>query len=180
MQTSHNADRRFFILNGVVSTAALSFLTWLLLFHRGESVGETDLRFMPAVNAGLNATAAVLLILGRLAIVKKNIQLHRSLMVSSFAASAVFLVGYVAYHAVHGDTKFGGQGSVRSIYFGLLISHVLLSVLVVPLSLSAFYFAFTKQFVKHVKVTRILHPVWLYVSVTGVVVFFMLRPYYLA
>lgn len=171
------SDRSFFIFNAVLSTAALGGLAWLLLAHRGVE-GGPDLRFMPMVNALFNATSATLLVVGRIAIARKKIELHRYLMVSAFVSSALFLIGYVAYHAVHGDTKFGGTGGVRTFYLLLLASHVLLSVVVVPGCLAAFWFAFKKDFSKHTRVTRWLHPIWLYVSVTGVVVFLMLRPYY--
>jgi putative membrane protein len=169
-------DRSFFLFNALLSTAALAGLAWLLLAHQGT--GGADLRFMPGVNAVLNGTAATLLLAGRWAAVKKKLELHRSLMVSAFVASALFLVGYVAYHAVHGDTKFGGTGAVRAVYLFILASHVLLSLGVVPLCLAAFWFAWKKDFTRHTRVTRWLHPLWLYVSVTGVVVFLMLRPYY--
>lgn len=171
-------DRAFFIFNGLVSVVALSLLAWLLLIHGGMKNSTLDLRFMPMVNACFNAVAATLLIAGWVAIKRKNVELHRYLMVSAFAASALFLVGYLAYHAVHGDTKFGGVGLMRTVYLVILVTHVLLSMVIVPLALSAFYFAWRRDFRAHVKVTRVLHPVWLYVSVTGVVVFLMLRPYY--
>ncbi len=178
METTARSDRLFFRFNAVLSVVALSFLAWLLLGRTASANSTLNLRFMPFLNACLNATSAVLLVLGRVAIARKQVERHRYLMVSAFVASALFLVGYVAYHAVHGDTKFGGQGVIRGVYLTLLASHVLLSTCVVPLSLSAFYFAFTKRFTTHVKVTRVLHPIWLYVSVTGVIIFLMLRPYY--
>ncbi len=169
-----NEDRNFFIFNAIVSVAALSLLSWLLLFRQGES-GDLDLHFVPALNAGLNATAATLLLSGWIAIRKRNERLHKRLMVGAFAASALFLVGYLAYHYVHGDTRYQGEGPMRSVYFFVLISHVLLSIPVVPMALSAFYFAWKDRRAAHRKVTRILAPVWLYVSVTGVVVYFMLH-----
>jgi putative membrane protein len=172
------ADRRFFLVNAVVSAAALALLAWLLVFRGASGAVAWDLRFMPAVNAALNATAAVLLVAGRVAIARKRPELHRRLMVAAFAASACFLVGYLAYHAAHGDTRFGGDGAARAVYLAVLASHVLLSVAVVPLALTAFWFAWKKDFARHTRVTRWLHPIWLYVSVTGVVVFLMLRPYY--
>ncbi len=98
-------------------------------------------------------------------------------MVLAVASSALFLVGYVAYHSVHGDTKFGGVGAIRTVYLSILATHVLLSMAVVPLVLTALYFAWRKQFLRHAKVTRVLFPIWLYVSVTGVVIFFMLGGY---
>ena len=171
------SDKRFFVFNAVVSAAALSLLAWLLLFRKSEA-GTVDLHFVPALNACLNATSAALLIAGRVAIARKNQVLHRYLMVSAFVVSAMFLVGYLAYHAVNAETKFGGTGAIKVAYLIVLASHVLLSMTVVPMALSAFYFAFTRQFQKHTRVTRILHPIWLYVSVTGVVIYLLLRPYY--
>jgi putative membrane protein len=167
-------DRPFFIANAIVSTLALSLLAWLLLFRRSVG-GELDLSFMPAINASFNALAAVLLVLGYRAIKRRDAQRHKRLMVSAFCASSLFLVGYVTYHYVHGDTKFAGEGAIRLVYFAILISHVLLSMAIVPLALAAFYYAFQERFATHTKITRVLYPIWLYVSVTGVVIFFMLR-----
>lgn len=166
-------DRGFFLFNAVVSAAALAILAWLLIFRDAGDAGGLDLRFMPAVNAGLNATAAVLLTAGWLAIRAQKVALHKRLMVGSFAASTFFLVGYLAYHYVHGDTRY--QGDHRGLYLGILFSHVVLSIPIVPMALSAFYFAWKRRFAAHKKVTRILAPIWLYVSVTGVVVYFFLR-----
>ena len=165
--------RSFVFFNSVVSAAALAFLAWLLLFHGGARSGGVDLSFMPAVNASFNATAAVLLIAGRFAIARKKIELHKRLMVAAFAVSGLFLLGYVAYHFVHGDTKYAG--AFRPVYLGVLLTHVLASIAVLPLALTAFYFAARRAFDRHAKVTRVLWPIWLYVSVTGVVVFVMLH-----
>lgn len=172
--TLASSDRPFFIVNAVVSTAALAFLAYLLMIHRG-SPGSVDLRFMPAVNATLNGLSASLLVAGWLAVKRRALKLHKYCMVSAFSSSALFLVGYVAYHYVHGDTKYQGTGPLRTAYLILLASHVILSMAVVPLSLTAFYFAFKKAFIQHKRVTRWALPIWLYVSVTGVLVFFMLR-----
>jgi putative membrane protein len=166
-------DRGFFVFNAVVSAAALALLSWLLVFRDTDESGALDLRFMPAVNAGLNATAAVLLVAGWLAIRAKKIGLHKRLMVGAFAASTFFLVGYLAYHYVHGDTRY--EGEHRGLYLTILFSHVVLSIPVVPMALSAFYFAWKQRFATHKKITRILAPIWTYVSVTGVLVYFFLR-----
>jgi putative membrane protein len=174
MESGREDNRAFYLFNAVLSAGALAFLAWLLLLHEGGGV-EADLSFLPAVNAGLNSTAAALLVAGWLAIRSGRRKLHQYLMVSAFAASAVFLVSYVAYHYAHGDTPYAGEGGMRTIYFVVLISHVLLSMAVVPMALSAFFFAYKRRFASHKKVTRILAPIWLYVSVTGVVIFFMLR-----
>lgn len=169
-------DRAFAVFNAVLSVAALGFLAWLLLLNEGSAGAAADsVAFLPAVNAGLNTTAAVLLAAGWVAIRSGRRDVHKYLMVSAFAASALFLVSYVVYHYLHGDTPFTGEGAIRYVYFAILISHVLLSMAIVPMALSAFYLAWRKRFATHKKVTRVLTPIWLYVSVTGVVIYFMLR-----
>lgn len=171
------SDRGFYILNAALSAAALAFLAYLLLVRQADGIGA-DLSFMPAVNACFNAAAAVLLVLAVIAIKKKQVARHQALMISAFAASSLFLVGYLAYHYVHGDTKYPGTGGMRAVYLLVLASHVILSLPVVPMCLAAFYFAFRRRFATHKKITKILFPIWLYVSVTGVVVFLMLRGAY--
>lgn len=169
-------SRSFIYFNAGLSLAVVLFLGWLL-YGRGTATGSptVDLRFMPAVNACLNATAAVLLVCGWVAIKKNRPDIHRYFMVSTTAVSALFLVGYVAYHSVHGDTKFTGTGALRAVYFFILITHIVGSIAVVPLLISALTFAFKRAFVRHRKITRVLAPLWLYVSVTGVTIFFFLR-----
>ncbi|MEP7051161.1 MAG: DUF420 domain-containing protein [Pseudomonadota bacterium] len=167
------SDRTFFAFNALLSTVAIAFIGFILL--RGHSAGGSELGFMPAVNACFNALSAACLVAGYVAIRQRKIAAHRLLMVTAFACSSLFLVGYLSYHYVHGDTKFTGTGAIRPVYFSLLISHVLLSVSVVPLSLCSFYFAFTRSFARHRRLNRIFLPIWLYVSVTGVLIFFMLR-----
>jgi putative membrane protein len=173
-----SSDRRFLLINAFISASALSFLTWLLFVHQGVENTQLNLRFLPPLNACFNGAAALLLIGGRIAIRRRRADLHRTMMLSAFAVSACFLIGYVMYHAVHGDTKFGGEGLMRVAYLTILASHIALSVFIVPMALAAFWFARQRNFVRHTKVTRWLHPIWLYVSLTGVTVFFMLRPYY--
>jgi putative membrane protein len=170
---SPRSDRTFFTFNAVLSTIAVAFIAFILL--RGQSAGGPDLSFMPAVNACFNTLSALCLVLGYVAIRQKKIAIHRLLMVSAFACSSLFLVGYLSYHFVHGDTKFTGIGPIRLVYFALLISHILLSLSVVPLALTSFYFAFTRSFVRHRRLNRVFLPIWLYVSVTGVLIFLMLR-----
>ncbi len=175
--SARSGDRPFWIVNGVVSVVALAVLAYLLLLRQGSG-DPGALSFMPAVNAGFNATAAVLLVLAVVAIKKKRVARHQALMLSAFASSAFFLVGYLAYHYVHGDTKYPGTGGARVAYLLLLASHVILSIPVVPMCLAAFYFAFRRRFDTHKKITKILFPIWLYVSVTGVLVFALLRSAY--
>jgi putative membrane protein len=169
------SDRPFFVFNALLSTAALAFLAWILLLRKASPDASASLGFLPAVNAGLNALAASFLVAGYVAIKRKAQRVHKYCMVSAFVASSLFLVCYVVYHYVHGDTRFQGTGAVRVVYLTVLSSHVLLSMSVVPLALTSFYFAFRRAFGKHKKLTRWALPIWLYVSVTGVLIFFMLR-----
>ena len=165
---SAESDRSFWIFNAAISTAAVAFLAWLLLVREGGGI-NADLSFMPGVNAALNATSATLLVLGLLAIKNGRREIHKRLMVSAFAASAVFLVGYVIYHYAHGDTQYRGEGAIRTVYFTVLITHVLLSIVMLPMILGTFYLAAKERFTSHKKLARWTLPIWLYVSVTGVV-----------
>jgi putative membrane protein len=172
------SDSPFWIINAIVSAIALSVLAYLLLLRGGSQAGGQSLAFMPAVNAGFNGLSAVLLVLGVMAIRKKRVRQHQMLVISAFASSSLFLAGYLAYHYVHGDTHYPGTGAARALYLTLLASHVILSIPVVPLCLAAFYYALTKRFDTHKRITKFLFPIWLYVSVTGVIVFFLLRSAY--
>lgn len=168
-------DRRFFAFNALISVGALLLLGWLLLIHGGIKGPHVDLSFMPAVNASLNAVTTVLLLMGWRAVKNRRADVHRYFMVAATVTSSLFLACYLTYHSVHGDTKFGGAGAIRPVYFTVLVSHIVLSAVVVPLLLTALWFAFTRRFDQHMKVTRKLLPIWLYVSVTGVAIFFFLR-----
>jgi putative membrane protein len=168
------ADRTFFAWNAVVSTAAVGFIAYILRRDAGPT-GAVDLSFVPAVNAACNALASACLVTGYVAIRRRRVHLHRLCMVTAFAMSAVFLVGYLSYHYVHGDTKYAGGGVGRVVYLAVLASHVVLSIAVVPGCLTSFYFAVTKQFERHRRLNRVFLPIWLYVSVTGVLIYFLLR-----
>ena len=168
------ADRTFFAWNALVSTVAVAVIGYILRREAGPT-GQVDLSFVPAVNAVCNALAATCLVAGWVAVKRKAVLFHRACMLTAFALSAVFLVGYLAYHYVHGDTVYTGVGLGRTVYLVVLASHVVLSMTVVPGALSSFYFAFTKQLDRHRQLNRVFLPIWLYVSVTGVVIYFMLR-----
>lgn len=167
------SDRGFWVFNALLSSVAVGFLAWLLLVRTGTTPAA-DLSFMPAVNASLNATAATLLVLGFWAIRTRQKQLHKRFMVAAFVASAVFLIGYVIYHYTHGDTQYTGVGTMRIVYFTVLISHVVLSIVMLPMILTTFYFASQERFVSHKRLARWTLPIWLYVSVTGVLIYWML------
>lgn len=168
------SDRNFFVLLAVVCTAALSLLAWLLLL-RGGNHDTGALSFMPALNAALNGLSATFIVLGFVAIKRRNQEAHKKLMLAAFGTSTLFLVSYLAYHALHGDTKYPGTGAVRTAYLVVLASHVILSAFALPLTLTSFFFALRKNFKAHRKVVKFTLPIWLYVSVTGVAVYVMLR-----
>jgi uncharacterized membrane protein YozB (DUF420 family) len=129
---------------------------------------------LPALNAGLNATAGVLLFAGWLMIRGGRVTAHRRCMLAAFTASALFLVSYVVYHAQAGSRPFTGQGPVRAVYFAILISHVVLAAAIVPLALVTLTRALRGDFARHRRIARWTFPIWMYVSVTGVVIYWML------
>lgn len=167
-------DRAFHAATAAVSAVALGFIAWILLVREAGTT-SVDLSFMPAVNASLNTLSATFIGSGWLAIRRGRRVAHRNLMIAAFVTSALFLVGYLAYHYVHGDTRYPAEAAGRTLYLAVLGSHVLLSVAVVPLVLTTFYFALRGQFDRHRRLVKWTLPVWLYVSVTGVAIFFMLR-----
>ena len=133
-----------------------------------------DLSQLPALNASLNAISACLLVCGYIFIRQNSIKAHTMCMVCAFCVSILFLISYVYYHFHQGSTPFTGQGWIRIVYFTVLISHIILAVAIVPLAVMTLARGLKGQFGKHVKIARITLPVWLYVSVTGVLVYWML------
>jgi uncharacterized membrane protein YozB (DUF420 family) len=137
-----------------------------------------DLSIFPAINASLNAASALLIVTGRALIRRKKIQTHRAFMIAAVVASSLFLVSYLYYHAHVGSVRFPGQGWVRPVYFTLLLSHTLLAAAVVPLVILSLSAGLRGRFDRHRRVARWTYPIWLYVSVTGVVVYLMLYQIY--
>lgn len=136
------------------------------------------LSLLPHLNAFLNATSAVLLLNGYAFIKRGRIAMHRACQIAAFCTSTVFLVSYLTYHYFHGTTRFAGQGIARPLYFTILISHTILAIVIVPLVLVTLYRAARGDFERHRKIARWTLPIWLYVSVTGVVVYLMLYQIY--
>lgn len=136
------------------------------------------LGFLPPIYAGINALTAVLLVLAVMAIKNGNRGLHQRLMGVNIGLSVMFLIMYIAYHMTSDPTVFGGSGWVKFLYYGVLISHIVLSVIIVPLVLRTFAKAYLGDFAGHRKLARITFPLWLYVAVSGVVVYLMISPYY--
>jgi putative membrane protein len=129
---------------------------------------------LASLNAFLNAVSATCAFLGYRAIRRKDVARHRALMLAAFTASCVFLISYVTRMTVYGDTKFAGEGAVRIFYFGLLISHVLVALISAPLVITTLTLGLRKRFDTHRRFARITFPMWVYVSVTGVLVYWML------
>jgi putative membrane protein len=161
----------------VFSGAVVAFLFWLIYFKPAQGYSSGAIGALPAVNASLNALSSALLVAGFVAIRRRNVNLHLRLMFAALLSSALFFVSYVVYHHFHGDTKFTATGFVRPVYFFVLISHIVLSVVVVPLILMSFYLSLAGKLVAHRKLSRFTFPVWLYVSVTGVLIFVMLKAF---
>ena len=134
--------------------------------------------FLPPIYATINAITALLLVFALIAIKSKKIALHQKLMQSCIVLSLLFLVMYIAYHMTTDPTPFLGEGSVKTLYFFILISHIVLSVALIPLVLISYVRAFQKEFPEHKKISKITFPIWLYVAVTGVIVYIMIAPYY--
>lgn len=129
---------------------------------------------LPHLNAVWNTASAALLVTGFYFIKQKKVTPHKTCMLSAFAASLFFLAGYLTYHHYHGTTRFPGIGGIRTVYFSILISHTILAIVNLPMVLTTFYFALTGKFQRHKRLARWTFPVWLYVSVTGVLVYFFL------
>jgi uncharacterized membrane protein YozB (DUF420 family) len=138
----------------------------------------TDYSIFPILNATLNGTSAVLITTGRLLIGRKQVQLHRACMIAAVVTSSLFLTSYLYYHAHVGSVHFPGQGWVKAVYFTILISHTLLAVAVVPLVLLSLSYGLRSRFDRHRRISRWTFPIWLYVSITGVVVYVMLYQIY--
>ena len=161
----------------LISSVAFFFLIWLIYYKGGSDYSSNLITSLPALNALLNSTSAVLLIFGYRAIRQRDFSQHMKFNLTAFITSTLFLISYVIYHNFHGSTPFTGEGIIRPVYFFILISHIILSAVVMPMILTSFYLAFSGKLQLHRKVSKITLPVWLYVSVTGVVIFFMLRAY---
>ena len=133
---------------------------------------------LPHLNAALNALSFLLLVAGLYQIMRGNVRAHRRLMVSALAVSGLFLVSYVTYHAQHGSVRFTGQGAVRAVYFVILVTHIILAAAIVPLVLVTVRRALRGDYERHRRIARWTYPLWLYVSITGVVVYLMLYHLY--
>jgi len=159
----------------LVSAAATAFLFWLIYLHPAADQSNARFAFLPALNALLNGLSAVVLLIGYTFIRARRIPAHRAAMITAFGFSTLFLVGYILHHALHGDVRYPVHAASRSVYLPLLASHIILAVVALPLILVTFFFSLTGRIPQHRKVARWTFPLWLYVSITGVVTWAMLR-----
>jgi putative membrane protein len=136
------------------------------------------LSFLPPMYASINGLTAVLLVMAVFAIKNGKRKLHQTLMTTCIALSLAFLVMYIGYHMTSDSTNFGGEGSIKYVYYFILISHIILSIIIIPLVLKTYSKAYLQKFEEHRKLAKITFPIWLYVAITGVVVYIMISPYY--
>ncbi len=160
-----------------ISAAAVGFLVWWIYFKTTATPEAEWISLLPAANATFNTFCACCLLAGYAAIRRGDKERHRQFMLSAVTLSILFFASYLTYHHFHGDTRFPGQGWVRPVYFTILISHILLSIVAIPMVLSTLFFAKARRFRSHKKIARWTLPVWLYVSITGVAIFFFLSAY---
>lgn len=167
----------------IVTLSILIPLAVAVLFSvrlKDFGINLEPLSFLPPIYATINGITAIVLVAAVMAIKNGNRKRHERLMTLAIALSVAFLVMYVAYHMTAESTKFGGEGTIRYVYFGLLISHIFLSIIVIPLVLITYVRALAERFDRHKKIAKITFPIWLYVAVTGVIVYLMIAPYYVS
>jgi putative membrane protein len=157
-----------------ISAAATLFLFWLIYVHPAAATSQ-QYAFLPALNAVMNGLAAVALLIGFTFIRARRIIAHRRAMITAFVFSTLFLIGYIAHHALHGDVRYPLHAAFRIPYLWLLASHIILATLTLPLILVTFFFSLSGRFPQHRRIARWTFPLWFYVSVTGVITYVMLR-----
>lgn len=172
-----NKDRNYLIL--IFGVSVIVFLAVVILSQLPQAeIIPSFVTWLPALNATINATCSILLITSFIAIKNKKVRLHKRLNISAFILSSVFLLSYVTFHSYGIETKFPADNPLRPLYLTILISHIILAAGVLPLILIAFYRGLNYQNEKHRKIARWALPLWLYVTISGVVVYLMISPYY--
>ncbi|HEY9127505.1 MAG TPA: DUF420 domain-containing protein [Acidobacteriaceae bacterium] len=158
-----------------ISVAASLFLFWLIYLHPAADAANARFSFLPALNAVFNGLSAVSLLIGYTYVRSHRIAQHRAAMFSAFGFSTLFLLGYIAHHALHGDVRYPADAAFRTPYLWLLASHIILAVVALPMVLTTFFFSLSGRIPMHRRIARWTFPIWLYVSVTGVITYAMLR-----
>jgi len=166
-------------LIGIFSVLVFSVVSILGRYNLAGKVNlPFDVHIFAKANALINATVAVLLLAGLYFVKQRNYELHKKIMILAMMLSVLFLVSYICHHLFTGETKFGGKGSIRYIYYFILGTHIILAAVILPFILFTAYRSMIGEFARHKKLARITWPIWFYVAVTGVVVYFMISPYY--
>ena len=171
------------------SKSTLKYKNWIILvsiaipvvvafLFRIRLENVKSLSFLPPIYAAVNGYTAIILLVALWAIKNRKINLHEQMMKTAIGLSLAFLIMYVAYHITSDPTPFGGEGVIKTVYYIILISHIMLSVAIIPLVLISFVRGISQQFTQHRKIARITFPIWLYVTITGVIVYYMISPYY--
>ncbi|MFI0427495.1 MAG: DUF420 domain-containing protein [Flavobacterium sp.] len=173
IETKYN---KLIVVLSIAIPAVVALLFGVNLKRMGFDV--EPLSFLPPIYATINGLTAVILVAAVIAIKNGKRSLHEKLMKFAIACSVAFLAMYVAYHMTSDSTKFGGEGVVKYVYYFILITHIVLSVIIIPLVLTTYVKAWSQQFDKHKRIAKITFPIWLYVAVTGVIVYLMISPYY--
>ncbi|ATH06577.1 hypothetical protein BIY24_01050 [Halobacteriovorax marinus] len=174
MQEKQNNNTAYTAI-GIVSFITISFLVWLIYFKTPHQATGDWVEQLPAINALLNSISFVLLCSGYVFIKKGLRSLHIKSMIAATISSFLFVASYITYHHFHGDTKFLAEGPIKYIYFTILITHIVLSIPLVPLVLTTLYHAYAENFSSHKKLAKITFPIWVYISVTGVLIYLILN-----
>ena len=173
--TKNDVRARFLII-------ALSVIVFGAIVALGKVKLNVDLGFdehiFAKINAAINSTVSVLLLLALIAVKNQKYLLHKRIMLTAIILSCLFLISYICHHLFTGETKFGGEGSIRYVYYFILGTHIILAAIILPFILFTAYRSMIGEFARHKKLARITWPIWFYVAVTGVVVYFMISPYY--
>lgn len=163
----------------IIVVSAIVFLAVVALKNIALDIDPPfDIHLFARINAVINSFVSILLVAGLWAVRAQKYELHKRFMLSAIVLSVLFLVSYICHHLLAGDTKYGGEGSLRLIYFFILITHIILAAVILPFILYTSYRALVSEWPAHRKIARITWPIWFYVSVTGVVVYLMISPYY--
>lgn len=163
----------------IVSVSVIVFAVVAILKREDPQMNLSfDKHIFATINAVLNTMVAILLIGALVAVKQKKYLLHKKMMITALILSVLFLVSYIAHHLLGGETKFGGTGTIKTVYLILLITHIILAAIILPFILFTTYRALTGEFEKHKKIAKITFPIWLYVAITGPIVYLMISPYY--
>jgi putative membrane protein len=177
-----NQDKQDKLVFKIVTIVSIVVFVAVVILNRKilprPEIMPSWVMYLPKLNAFINGTCTVLLLLSLYFIKQKNIAVHKAINLTAFGLSSLFLISYIMYHWMANETTFPAENSMRSIYLTILISHIILAASVLPLVLLSFYYGLQMNVEKHKKIVRFTYPIWLYVTVTGVIVYAMISPYY--